>query len=222
LRRTAGQIETLDHISANRLGVCFTCANSWLGYFGIQGMSDQQYILVLLATGCALMVYGILKTRSRRLTPKERIAQLKRRKPIARKAHLKTCSNALKNYREVPRWKLERWAREKRATQIDEHGMPIWPAELAFYLILRHLTQDIRIQQPFYTPATFILRDFYVPGAKLVFEIDGSTHGQTMGYDAECDEWLAGKGIRTVRINNRTVQRSPHIAEQVARQALGL
>jgi hypothetical protein len=56
----------------------------------------------------------LLKTRLRRLTPKERVALLKRSRPIARKAHLKTCSNSLKQYREVPRWKLERWAREKR------------------------------------------------------------------------------------------------------------
>lgn len=203
------------------LGICFTCINSWLGHLGIQGMSDQQYFLVLLALGGALMAYGLSKLRSRRLTPKERVAQLKRRKPIARKAHLKTCSNALKTYREVPRWKLERWALEKRASQVDEHGMPIWPAEVAFLLILRNLTKDIKIQEPFYTPVTFVLADFYVPSAHLVFEIDGNHSGQ-IGYDAERDKWLASKGIKTVRISNATVQRSPKVAEQITRVALGL
>ena len=135
------------------------------------------------------------KTRSRRLTPKERVAQLKRRRPIARKAHLKTCSDSTKQYREVPRWKLERWAREKRATQIDEHGLPIWPAERAFYAMLRQILPPsaIRIQEPFFTQQTFILRDFFVPSAKVVFEIDGSTHGGQIGYDAECDAWLPRK-----------------------------
>ena len=132
-----------------------------------------------------LMAYNLTKTRSRRLTPKERVAQLKRRRPIARKAHLKTCSNSTKQYREVPRWKLERWAREKRATQIDERGLPIWPAERAFYALLCQILPPsaIRIQEPFYTPQTFILRDFFVPSAKVVFEIDGSTHCGQMGYE---------------------------------------
>jgi very-short-patch-repair endonuclease len=204
------------------IGVCFACPNYSLGHIDLAGMSSAQFLWLLLAIGIALMAYGLSKTRSRRLTPKERVAQLKHRKPIARKAHLKTCSNSTKTYREVPRWKLERWAREKRASQIDEHGMPIWPAELAFLLILRRLTQDIRIQEPFYTPATFILVDLYVPSVKVAFELDGSSHGSQIGYDAERDAWLASQGIKTVRISNRTVQRSPHVAEPIAREALGI
>jgi very-short-patch-repair endonuclease len=192
-----------------------------VGYVGVVGMPDSESFLVLLAVGGALM-FGLSKLRSRRRTRKEKPARFNWRKPIARKAHLKMCSNPLKTYRTVPRWKLEAWAREKRATQVDENGMPVWPAEIAFLLILRRLTHDIRIQEPFYTPATFILRDFFVPGARLVFELDGSTHGSQIGYDAECDQWLAGQGIETIRIPNRVVQRSPHIAEQIARHALGL
>jgi very-short-patch-repair endonuclease len=166
----------------------------------------------------------LLKTRSRRLTPKERVAQLKRRRPIARKAHLKTCSNSTKQYREVPRWKLERWAREKRATQIDERGLPIWPAERAFHALLCQILPPsaIRIQEPFYTPQTFILRDFFVPSAKVVFEIDGSTHGGQIGYDAECDAWLASQGIRTSRLSNATVLRNPHAAMTILKAELGL
>ena len=141
-------------------------------------MVTHGALIIVASALLILMAYNLTKTRSRRLTPKERVAQLKRRRPIARKAHLKTCSNSTKQYREVPRWKLERWAREKRATQIDEHGMPIWPAERAFYALLCQILPPsaIRIQEPFYTPQTFILRDFFVPSAKVVFEIDGSTH----------------------------------------------
>jgi very-short-patch-repair endonuclease len=178
------------------------------------------FFIIVFASLCVMgIVYD--KIKSAMLLPKGIKRRLARR-PISRKAHLKTCSNSTKSYRTVPRWKLERWAREKRATQVDEHGMPIWPAEVEFLAILRRLTNDIRIQEPFYTPQTFILRDLYVPSARVVFEVDGSTHGAQMGYDAECDQWLASMGIRTVRISNATVQRSPHIAEQVARQALGL
>jgi hypothetical protein len=185
-------------------------------------------VAVIVLTTCLAslltLMAVLLKTRSRRLTPKERVAQLKRRQPIARKAHLKTCSNSTKQYREVPRWKLERWAREKRATQIDENGLPIWPAERAFYALLCQIIPPsaIRIQEPFYTPQTFILRDFFVPLAKVVFEIDGSTHSGQIGYDAECDAWLASQGVRTSRISNATVLRNPHAAITILKAEPGL
>ena len=82
-------------------------------------MDDHIALPILLSVISICMALALSKTRSRRLTPKERVALLKRRRPIARKSHLKTCGNSTKQYREVPRWKLERWAREKRATQID-------------------------------------------------------------------------------------------------------
>lgn len=177
-------------------------------------MTFIEFILL-----CVAFMAVLLKTRSRRLTPNERITQLKRRRPIARKAHLKTCSNSLKTYHEVPRWKLERWAQEKRASQVDEHGMPIWPAEVAFYALLGQLvpTKDIRIQEAFFTKQTFILRDFYLPSRKLVFEIDGLSHGTQIGYDGECDRWLSGMGIRTCRIANATVLRNPHACQTIIR-----
>ena len=202
-------------------GLCFACPQLLLEYFGLSGMSPDQLVWLLLAAGVALMV-ALSKFRSRRLTPKERVAELKRRRPIARKAHLKTCGNPLKEYREVPRWKLERWAMERRASQLDDHGMPIWPAELAFYLILRQLTQGIKLQEPFYTPQTFILADFYIPQAKLVFELDGSSHSTQIGYDAERDAWLKSLGIRTVRVPNRLALRNPRACEAMIRAELGL
>lgn len=187
-------------------------------------MDDRIALPILLSVISICMALALSKTRSRRLTPKERVAQLKRRRPIARKAHLKTCSDSTKQYREVPRWKLERWAREKRATQIDEHGMPIWPAEIAFYAMLCQLIHpcDIRIQEPFFTKQTFLLRDFYLPSRKVVFEVDGSTHGSQLGYDAECDAFLKATGIRTVRISNATVMRNPRAAMTIMKAELGL
>ena len=187
-------------------------------------MDDRIALPILLSVISICMALALSKTRSRRLTPKERVEQLKRRRPIARKAHLKTCSNSTKQYREVPRWKLERWAREKRATQIDERDLPIWPAERAFYALLCQILPPsaIRIQEPFYTPQTFILRNFFVPSANVVFEIDGSTHGGQIGYDAECDAWLASQGIRTSRLSNATVLRNPHAAMTILKAELGL
>ena len=44
--------------------------------------------------------------------------------------------------------------------------------------------------------------DFYCPSAKLAIEVDGEAHsrGDQPQYDAKRDIWVAGKGIRTLRI----------------------
>jgi very-short-patch-repair endonuclease len=44
--------------------------------------------------------------------------------------------------------------------------------------------------------------DFYCPEARLAVEIDGSVHGHPdqIRHDARRDDWLAERGIRTLRI----------------------
>ncbi|HEX7693574.1 MAG TPA: DUF559 domain-containing protein [Sphingomonas sp.] len=44
--------------------------------------------------------------------------------------------------------------------------------------------------------------DFYCPSAKLAIEVDGEAHdrGDQPQRDTERDVWVAGKGIRTLRI----------------------
>ena len=44
--------------------------------------------------------------------------------------------------------------------------------------------------------------DFYCPSAKLAIEVDGEAHnrGDQPQHDAERDAWVAGQGIRTLRI----------------------
>jgi very-short-patch-repair endonuclease len=49
--------------------------------------------------------------------------------------------------------------------------------------------------------------DFYCPAARLVVEVDGSTHweGEKREKDAARDAWLAGQGIAVLRIGARSV-----------------
>ena len=44
--------------------------------------------------------------------------------------------------------------------------------------------------------------DFYCAAAKLAVEVDGATHGtdEQIAHDARRTAWLAGKGIRVIRI----------------------
>ena len=45
--------------------------------------------------------------------------------------------------------------------------------------------------------------DFYVAAARLAIEVDGSAHdlGDRPAADAERDQWLLAKGVRTLRVS---------------------
>ena len=49
--------------------------------------------------------------------------------------------------------------------------------------------------------------DFYAPAAQLVIEVDGSQHMEAKGqaYDETRTEFLASRGIRVLRFDNRQV-----------------
>lgn len=47
--------------------------------------------------------------------------------------------------------------------------------------------------------------DFYIPAAKLVIEVDGSSHRGREGYDSRRTQHLGQKGCRVVRFTNDTV-----------------
>ena len=69
----------------------------------------------------------------------------------------------------------------------------------------------------------WIVADFYVKSAKLVFEIDGAAHDLQGGYDVGRDRWLpANYGVRTIRfINKQVLSRNAKLPVIVA-EALNL
>lgn len=50
-------------------------------------------------------------------------------------------------------------------------------------------------------PAGQYVLDFYCDAAKLCVEIDGLHHDFTAARDCARDRWLAGRGVRTLRIS---------------------
>ena len=67
--------------------------------------------------------------------------------------------------------------------------------------------------------------DFYCPAAKLVVEIDGSTHWEEekRAKDEARDRWLAGRGIAVMRIGAGSVYANPgQVADGVILRALEL
>ena len=49
-------------------------------------------------------------------------------------------------------------------------------------------------------PAGPYVLDFYCDGAKLCVEVDGQSHDFTAPRDEARDRWLAGLGVRTLRV----------------------
>ena len=62
---------------------------------------------------------------------------------------------------------------------------------------------------PFYRqrPIGSDIVDFYAPAARLVVEVDGAQHMEAKGqaYDENRTEFLASRGIRVLRFDNRQV-----------------
>ena len=50
------------------------------------------------------------------------------------------------------------------------------------------------------------IADFYCAEARLLVEVDGSSHNGTVGRDAARDEWLALHGHNTLRVTNTDVR----------------
>lgn len=57
--------------------------------------------------------------------------------------------------------------------------------------------------------------DFYCAAARLAVEVDGSSHARRASADATRDAWFAARGIVTLRIDARDVERD--VASVVAR-----
>lgn len=55
--------------------------------------------------------------------------------------------------------------------------------------------------------------DFYCPSEQLVVELDGAHHLKIEGrlYDERRDEFLAGEGIRVLRLENKSVFEFPEL-----------
>ena len=68
-------------------------------------------------------------------------------------------------------------------------------------------------------PAQPYILDFYCPAAKLCVEVDGSQHDFTVAADQHRDRWLAGQGIRVIRVSATEVLRDPDaVADWIATQ----
>ncbi|HEY3800449.1 MAG TPA: endonuclease domain-containing protein [Caulobacteraceae bacterium] len=78
-----------------------------------------------------------------------------------------------------------------------------------------------RRQHPFGS----IVLDFYCPAARLAIEVDGATHWDdaALAKDEARDRWLAGQGVRTLRIAAGDVYRGlTSVADGILQHAQAL
>lgn len=87
-------------------------------------------------------------------------------------------------------------------------------AELAFEEILKELEIEYEKEKIFQNGDRWVLVDFFIPEGNLAIEIDGLQHTLQADYDRGRTEWLAGKGIKTIRFQNPEVVRTPEYARQ--------
>jgi very-short-patch-repair endonuclease len=79
-------------------------------------------------------------------------------------------------------------------------------AEIRFEDILKQQRIPHRIEEIWTNGSSFIISDFYLPQAKVVFELDGESHRGKENKDKERDQWLLSTyGITTIRFTNSEV-----------------
>jgi very-short-patch-repair endonuclease len=79
--------------------------------------------------------------------------------------------------------------------------------ELLLWRLLRVSRRELRFRKQ-HAVGPFVA-DFYCPSAKMVIEIDGATHDYSVQADAERDAYMAGLGLRVMRIAAADVLADP-------------
>jgi len=111
------------------------------------------------------------------------------------------------NRRADPRTPLRRHLRN--------HGTP---AEAALWLLLKNCQLRGRRFRRQHSAGPYVL-DFYCPAERLAIELDGAVHDDPArrAYDDARTAWLAERGIRVVRFENRLVFEHPEaVLEAIA------
>ena len=93
---------------------------------------------------------------------------------------------------------IRQFARELRKPQT--------PAETTLWNLLRNRNLKYKFRRQH--PIDFFIIDFYCAEAKLLIEIDGSSHleKEQQGYDQARTEYLEARGYKVIRFTNDNVR----------------
>lgn len=97
---------------------------------------------------------------------------------------------------------IRQFARELRKPQT--------PAETTLWNLLRNRNLKYKFRRQH--PIDFFIIDFYCAEAKLLIEIDGSSHleKEQQGYDQARTEYLEARGYKVIRFTNDNVRYNIH------------
>ncbi len=95
------------------------------------------------------------------------------------------------------------------------------PPEARLWVQLRRKAQGLRFRRQ-HPIGPFVL-DFYCDSARLAVEVDGQQHwlGAAQLWDIERDEWLAFRGVRTLRLSAALIFEDPDTAVRTILHAAG-
>jgi very-short-patch-repair endonuclease len=88
--------------------------------------------------------------------------------------------------------------------------------EMLLWRLLRVSRRELRLRKQ-HAIGPFVA-DFYCPAARVVIEIDGTTHDQRQDGDGRRDAYMTSLGLRVVRISAKDVLVDPEaVAEGIYR-----
>jgi very-short-patch-repair endonuclease len=184
------------------VGACFACPNYSLGHIDRAGMQGEQFLLIMLAIGVAVM-FGLSKFRSRRRTPKEKATRVKLRRTIARRGRITILDNPLKiGLRQPLKVSQAQCVAIYRGEQLKIQQSP---AVEALENELRSLGIPFRREEPIIVDyKRFFLVDVWCRNNRIGFEADGSHHRQQHPYDNDRDAIIQRlTGFKILRSYNR-------------------
>ncbi len=78
------------------------------------------------------------------------------------------------------------------------------PSEVRILRMLKEKNARFIFQKAIFTKTSYFITDFYFPKPlRIVLEVDGGYHANTVEYDASRTEWLkANRKIKVIRITN--------------------
>jgi len=115
-------------------------------------------------------------------------------------------------------------AAHRRQIELEQrawhHRQTLTPSEARLWRALRSRRQGVQFRRQVPLCGRYIA-DFLAPHARLIVEVDGSSHRLRRQADARRDRMLARQGLRTLRIPAELVMRDLAAAVGLVRAALG-
>lgn len=133
-----------------------------------------------------------------------------KRPHLRRKGKFHAKDNPLKTYK--TKRKPEEIKAYAEACRLQRLANPT-EGEIATARILESLGINYQPEHVIFYADRFLILDFWIESHNTAIEVDGNAHSDTQKFDAQRDAFLESTGIRTLRLVNKEVLKTPEIAK---------